>query len=140
MMYDSSELFIDVRNLEIKYSELMKLYNIPYSPHITRFLKKLKHQVPGLNDQTIVKKLYDSLKTKSTKEVEECLQSQTLIDMMEKVAKELRSKLRDTVTDFTGSFTNELSLPSELMVFLNLLLFGNSCDEFGFSLPVKTIG
>ena len=60
--------------------------------------------------------------------------------MMQKVAKEIRSKLRDTVTDFTGSFTNELSLPSELMVFLNLLLVGNSCDEFGFSLPVKTIG
>ena len=84
--------------------------------------------------------MYVSLKTKSTKEVEECLQSQTLIDMMQKVAKEIRSKLRDTVTDFTGSFTNELSLPSELMVFLNLLLFGNSCDEFGFLLPVKTIG
>ena len=45
--------------------------------------------------------------------------------------------MRDTVTDFTGSLTNELSLPSELMVFLNLLLFGNSCDEFGFSLPLK---
>ena len=60
--------------------------------------------------------------------------------MMQKVAKEIRSKLRDTFTDFTGSFTNELSLPSELMVFLNLLLFGNSCDEFGFSLPLKTIG
>ena len=26
------------------------------------------------------------------------------------------------------------------MVFLNLLLFGNSCDEFGFLMPVKTIG
>ena len=59
--------------------------------------------------------------------------------MMQKVTKEITTKLRDTITDFTGSFTNELSLPSELMVFLNLLLFGNSCDEFGFSLPVKTI-
>ena len=45
---------------------------------------------------------------------------------MQKVTKEIiRSKLRATVTDFTGSFTNELSLPSELMVqFLNFLLFG----------------
>ena len=47
--------------------------------------------------------------------------------------------MRATVTDFTGSFTNGLSLPSELMVLLNLLLFRNSCDEFGFSLAVKAI-
>ena len=67
------------------------------------------------------------------------LQSQTLIDLMQKVTNEIRSKLRTTVTDFTGSFTHELSLTSELMVqFLNLL-FGNSCDEFEFSLPVKAI-
>ena len=38
--------------------------------------------------------------------------------MMQKVSKEIRSKLNDTVTDFTGFFTNELSWPSELMVFL----------------------
>ena len=117
----------------------MKSHNIPYSPNITCFLKKLKHQVPGVNDQKTGKKLYVSLKTKSTKEVEECLRPQTLIDTMQKVTKEVRSKLRDTVTDFTGSFTNELSLLSELMVFFNLLLLGNSCDEFGFSLPVKAI-
>ena len=139
MIYDSSELLIDVSKLEIKYSELMKSYNIPYSPHITQFLEKLKHQVPGLNDEMIGKKFYVSLKTKSTKKVEECLQPQTLTDMMQKVTKEIRTKLRGTVTDFPGSFTNELSLPSELIVFLNLLLFGNSCDEFGFSLPVKAI-
>ena len=121
-------------------ADRLQRYTDTYSPYITCFFEKLKHQIPGPNDQKTVKKLYVSLKTKSTKEVEECLQSQTLIDVMEKVAKELRSKLRDTVTDFTGSFTNELSLPSELMVFLNLLLVGNSCDEFGFSLPVKTTG
>ena len=58
---------------------------------------------------------------------------------MQKVTKEIRSKLRATVNDFTGSFTNELSSTSELMVqFLNFL-FGNSCDEFGFPLPVKAI-
>ena len=33
----------------------------------------------------IGKKLYVSLKTESIKEVEECLQPQTLIDMMQKV-------------------------------------------------------
>ena len=75
---------------------IIYLYNIPYSPYITRFLEKLKHQVPGLNDQKIDKKLYVSLKTKSTKEVEECLQPHTLIDMMQKVTKEIRSKLRGT--------------------------------------------
>ena len=108
MIYDSSELFIDVSNLEIKYNKLMKSYNISYSSHTTRFLKKLKHQVPGLNNQKIGKTLYISLKTKSTIEVEERLQPQTLIDMMQKVTRQTRSKLRDTVTDFAGSFTNEL--------------------------------
>ena len=86
----------------------MKSYNISYSSHTTRFLKKLKHQVPGLNNQKIGKKLYISLKTKSTIEVEERLKPQTLIDMMQKVTRQTKSKLRDTVTDFAGSFTNEL--------------------------------
>ena len=31
MICDSSELFIDVSNFEIKYSEVMMSYNIPYS-------------------------------------------------------------------------------------------------------------
>ena len=130
--YDSSELFTDVSKIKIKYSELMNWLNIPYSSHRECFLKKLKHQKTG-------KKLYVSLKTKSTKEIEECLQPQTLIKLMQKVTKEIRLKLKATVTDFTGSFANELSLPSELMVFLNFLLFGNSCEDFGFSLPVKAI-
>lgn len=125
--------FIDVSNLKIKYSELMKSYNIPYFPHITHFLGQLEHQVPGLNDQMIDKKLNVSLKTQPTKEVEESLQPQTLIDLMQKVTKETQWKLRDTVTDFTDSFTNELWLPSDLM------WFGETCDEFGFSLSVKAI-
>ena len=53
--------------------------------------------------------------------------------------KEIRSKLRDTITDCTDSLTNKLSLSSELTVFLNLLLFGNCCDDFGILLPVKAI-
>ena len=53
--YPSSEFFIDIINLEIKYSELMKSYNIQYPPHITCFLEKLKYQVLGLSDQKIGK-------------------------------------------------------------------------------------
>ena len=87
----------------------------------------------------IGKKLYVSLKTKSTKEVEECLQPQTLIDMMQKVTKEIRSKLRDTLLTLQVLLIMNYHFLSELMVFLNLLLFGNSCDKFGFSLPVKAI-
>ena len=121
MICDSSELFINISNLEIKYSELMKL------------------QVPGLIDQRIGKELYVFLKTKSTKEVKECLQPQTLFEMMKKDTKKIRSDLRGTVTYFTGPFINELSLLPRLMMFLNLLLFGKCCDEFGFLLPVKAI-
>ena len=58
MIYNSSEHFIDVSNLEIKYSELMKSCNIPYFPHITRILEKLKHHVCGLSYQKIGKKFY----------------------------------------------------------------------------------
>ena len=87
--------------------------------------------------EKIGKKLHVSLKSRSTKGVKECLQPHTF-DMIQEVTKEIRSKLRDTVTDFRCSFTNELLLPSELIVFLNLL-FGNSCVDFGFSLPVKAI-
>ena len=35
---------------------------------------------------------------------------------MQKVIQEIWLKIRATVTDFTGSFTNELSLPSEVTV------------------------
>ena len=121
MICDSSELFINISNLEIKYSELMKL------------------QVPGLIDQRIGKELYVFLKTKSTKEVKECLQPQTLFEMMKKDTKKIRSDLRGTVTYFKGPFINELSLLPRLMMFLNLLLLGKCCDEFGFLLPVKAI-
>ena len=57
----------------------------------------------------------------------------------EKRYEKIKSDLRDTVTYFTGPFINELSLLSRLMMFLNLLLFGKCCDEFGFLLPVKAV-
>ena len=78
----------------------------------------LSQKVPGLKDQKIGKKVYFSSKTK---EVEKFSKPQTLIDLMRNVPKEIRSKLRETVTDFTSSFTNELLLSSVLMEFLNLL-------------------
>ena len=76
---------------------------------------------------------------KSTKGVEELLQPQTGIDLIQKVTKEIRLKLRVTVTDFKGSFTNQLSFDSKLMVFLDLLLFKNGCEELRFPLPVTAI-
>ena len=71
MICDSSELFINIGNIEIKYSELMK------------------HQVPGLIDQRIGKKLYVFSKTMFTKEVKECLLPQTLFEMMKKDTRKL---------------------------------------------------
>ena len=70
---------------------------------------------------------------------EECLQTQTSTDLMQKVTKEIRSKLKNTITDFTVSFTNELLMAFELMVFSNFLFFGKSSDEFRFSMTVKLI-
>ena len=62
MIYDSSELSLDISNLGTKYNELTKSYRIPYSTSITSFLKKLKHQFPGLMSQNFLKagkKLHD---------------------------------------------------------------------------------
>ena len=70
---------------------------------------------------------------------EDLLKPQTLLELMEKIATQIRSKLRDTKNEFTGSFNEEVSVPSELMILLNLLMVGSSSNETGFSLPVKTI-
>lgn len=68
--------------------------------------------------------MFVSLKNRSTKTVEVCLQPQTLIDMTQKVKKEIKSKMRDTVIDFSA-FTHELLLPS----------IGNS-SSIAFSLEI----
>ena len=68
MIYDSSELSLDISNLATKYNELMKSYKIPYSTHTTSFLEKLKHHFPGLMIQNFLKigeKLHVSLITKT---------------------------------------------------------------------------
>ena len=103
---------------------LDKIYSIYKVVEHTIFFtyNTLSQKVPGLKDQKIGKKVYFSSKTK---EVEKFSKPQTLIDLMRNVPKEIRSKLRETVTDFTSSFTNELLLSSVLMEFLNLLQFGN---------------
>ena len=75
MIYDFSELPLDISNHGTKYNELMKSYKIPYSIHITSFLEKLKHHFPGVMIQNVLKigkKLYVSIITKFAKEVEEC--------------------------------------------------------------------
>ena len=35
---------MDATELEKKYQNLLESYNIPYSPHITRFIEKLKQK------------------------------------------------------------------------------------------------
>ena len=79
------------------------------------------------------------MKTKTGQQAEDLLKPLTLLELMEKIATQIRSKLRDTKNEFTGPFTEEASVPSELMILLNLLMVGNSSNETGFSLPVKTI-
>ena len=141
-VHESTEPFLDVIDLENKYIDLMKAYSVPYSPHVTRFLKKLKEKVPGLNDQKFGNKLYVSFKTKTAKEAETLLKPPSLLEALEQITRQIRNKLKDTISkhdDFSGSFDEEISMPSELLVLLNLLLYGSSFDDTGFSLPVKTL-
>ena len=98
MRYHSSELSINISNFDITYNELMKLYKTLYFTQIASFLERLKH-FPGLMTQNglkIDKKLHVSIITKFAKEIKECWYPQTLIDMIQKVKKGIRSKLIDS--------------------------------------------
>ena len=138
-IHESTEQFIAANVLEKKYAALMDSYNLSYTPHSTRFMKLLKENVAGLNDSKLHGVNYVSLKRKTGKEAEELLNPQTLFDMMERVSKEIRIKLRDVKNEFNGSFVEESPLPCELLIFLDLLMNGSNNDETVFSLPVKAL-
>ena len=57
---------------------------------------------------------------------------------IEKILKKIQEKL-NIKNEFCGTLDKELAVPAELLVLLNLLMVGNSSDETGFFLQVKTI-
>ena len=139
-IHESTEQFIAVNILEKKYEALMNSHNLSYTPHSTRFMKMLKENVPDLNDSKLHGINYISLKRKTGSEAAELINPRTLIEMMERISKEIRLKLRDLTNTFDGSFVEEPPLPDELLILLNLLVSGSSDDhENGFSLPIKTL-
>ena len=102
----------------------------------------MKENVPGLTDTKLHGVNYVSLREKTGKDAEELLHPRTLYDMIERVSKEIRTKLKDVEYDFNGSFMGESNLPCELLLLLDLLMNGSSHDghdETGFSLSVKTL-
>ena len=54
----------DVSELEKKYQGLLESYNVSYSPHVSRFIEKLKQGVAGLIDHTVGRKKYVFVKSK----------------------------------------------------------------------------
>ena len=67
-MRQSLETYMDATELEKKYQNLLESYNIPYSPHITRFIEKLKQKEPDLNDHTLHRKKSLSFKKQTSVE------------------------------------------------------------------------
>ena len=107
----------------------MDAYNLSYTPNSTQFLKLLKENVPGLNDSKIHGLNYVLIKEKTGKHAEELLNSRTLYDMMERIPKAIRIKLKNVRNEFNGSFMEESSLPCELLLLLNLLMNGSNNEK-----------
>ena len=63
----------------------------------------------------------------------------TLYDVMERISKAIRIKLKNAKNEFNGSFMEKSPLPCELLILLNLLMNGSNDEEPGFSLPVKAL-
>ena len=82
----------------------MNVYNLSYTPHSTRFLKLLKENVPGLNDSKLHGVNYVSIREKTGKNAEELLNPRTLYDMMERISKAIRIKLKNVKNEFNRSF------------------------------------
>ena len=138
-IHQSDEQFIAANVLEKKYAALMDAYNLSYTPHSTRFLKLLKENVPGLNDSKLHGVNYVSIREKTGKDAEELLNTRTLYDMMERISKAIRIKLKNVKNEFNGSFMEESLLPCQLLILLNLLMNESNHEEPGFSLPVKAL-
>ena len=136
-IHQSVEHFIAANVLEKKYAALMDAYNPSYTPHKTQFLKLLEENVSGLNDSKLHGVNHVSIREKTGKDAEEPLNPCTLHDMMERISKAIRIKLKDVKNEFNGSFIEESPLPCELLILLNLLMNGSNHEEPGFSLPVK---
>ena len=67
------------------------------------------------------------------------MNARTLYDVMERISKAVRIKLKNVKNEFNGSFMEESPLPCELLILLNLLMSGSNDEEPGFSLPVKAL-
>ena len=115
----------------------MDVYNLSSTPHSTRFLKLLKENVPGLNNSKLHRANYVSLREKTGEDAVELLNPRTLYDMMERISKAIRIKLKNVKNEFHGSFMEESPMARELLILLNLLINGSNHEEPGFSSPIK---
>ena len=102
-------------------------------------MKLLKENVQALNDSKLYGVNYVSIREKTGKDAEELLNPGTLYDMMERIFKAIRIKLKNVKNEFNGSFMEESPLPCELLILLNLLINGGNHEEPAFSLPVKAL-
>ena len=138
-IHQSDGEFIAANVLEKKYTALMDAYNLSHTPHSTQFLKLLKENVSSLNDSKLHGVDYVSIREKTGKDANELLNPRTLYDMMERISKAIRIKLKNLKNEFNGSFMEKSPLPCELLILLNLLMNGSNPEKPGFSLPVKAL-
>ena len=137
-IHQLDEQFIATNVLQKKYAALMDAYNLSYTLHSTQFLKLLKENVPGLNDSKLHGLNYVLIREKTGKHAEELLNSRTLYDMMERIPKAIRIKLKSVRNEFNGSFMEESSLPCELLLLLNLLINGSNHENAWLLITCKS--
>ena len=102
-------------------------------------MKLLKENVPGLNDSKLHGLNYVLISEKTGKDAEELLNPYALYDMMVRISKSIRIKLKNVKNEFNGSFMKESPLLCELLILLNLLMDGSNHDEPCFSLLAKAL-
>ena len=80
-----------------------------------------------------------SIRQKTGNDAEELLDPRTLYDMMKRISKTIRIKLKNVKKEFNGSLMEVSPLPRELLILLNLLMSGSNHKDSGFSLLVKAL-
>ena len=85
-----------------------------------------------MNDSKLHGVNYVSIREKTGKDTEERSNLRTMFDIMERMSKPIRIKLKNMKNEFDGSFMKESSLSCELFTLLNLLMTGSNHEEPDF--------
>lgn len=116
---------LKLQDLETRYKGLLDSFWVQYDYHATRFLARLREEIPQLNDMKISKNLYVTLASQFTNKMLHNFDSKDGLKVISSAAKYLRSVLKTVSNDFNGpfqSFTPQETVPTELLIFCSLIL------------------